>query len=126
MFSKKSYRRVDHLGAESMLDWRHFPPERRTEDNQQPIKDVMPEMLKRLGLLQRFQQEDMGQIWGEIVGPLAAAHSKPISLKKGVLIISVAQPAIQWTLHSTQATIISRLQARFGAEMVKTVRFQAG
>jgi predicted nucleic acid-binding Zn ribbon protein len=59
--------------------------------------------------------------WDEIVGPVVADHSWPISLVRGVLMIGVDEPIWHTQLTFLQADILERVGAVVGPAAVSRV-----
>ena len=67
----------------------------------------------------------MQTAWNEIVGDFLAAHSLPVSMRDGILIIQVLQPTVRYELErSWKPEILRKLKTRFGPKTVKEVRFR--
>ena len=68
---------------------------------------------------------DAKTAWNEIVGDFLAAHSLPVSMRDGILIIQVLQPTVRYELErSWKPEILRKLKTRFGPKTVKEVRFR--
>jgi len=111
---------------QTLLEWRRLPVVPDPGRNQHSVSALVPELLEKLGLGQRFREEEIGAAWAQIAGEFAARFSHPLKLKKGVLTVAVSQSAVLWTLDRSKITLLTRLQEKFGAQHVRDVRFQAG
>lgn len=76
-----------------------------------PIAAVLPAVLqqaqRRYGTLQRVQE-----CWGKLVGKLLAAHTAPVSLRRGRLIVHVDRPGDGFTLNFQRQQLVTQLRAR--------------
>ncbi|MDP8936630.1 MAG: DUF721 domain-containing protein [Actinomycetota bacterium] len=59
--------------------------------------------------------------WSDIVGPTVAAHSRPLSLGRGVLAIAVDEPGWATQLTYLEADLLRRLDETLGAGVVTRV-----
>ena len=59
--------------------------------------------------------------WEELVGPAVAANTRPLSLRRGVLIVAVEQPAWAAQLAWLESDLLHRFSERLGAGVVTTV-----
>ncbi len=87
--------------------------------------DVVPLVLRKLGLEQSFREHALVTEWEKLVGPQVAQHARPGRVERKVLTIFVTHPA--WLSELSrygQKEILAKLQARFGADRVKGVRLQ--
>lgn len=49
--------------------------------------------------------------WGQLVGKALAAHTRPVSLRRGRLVVHVEQPGDGYALNYRRAALLKRLQA---------------
>ncbi len=91
------------------------------------LGDLVEIQIGKLGLKERMLEDQLGAAWAEIVGSSNAQQSKPVQIKRGELIVAVSQPALRYDFERFHGPeILRRLQERFGASMVKRVRFRVG
>lgn len=62
--------------------------------------------------------------WERLVGVDIAAHSQPRSLRDGVLVVEVDQPAWAAQLGFLSAQLLTRLQSETGSGQVSEIRFR--
>jgi predicted nucleic acid-binding Zn ribbon protein len=61
------------------------------------------------------------------VGEFLAKHSRPVSLRRGVLHVAVIQASVKYDLERRlKRDILLRLQEQYGKLKVKDIRFQNG
>ena len=110
----------------TMLEWRRLPEVPDPARRQHVVSALVPKVFEKLGLAQRFREEEIVASWAGLAGEFAARYSHPLKLKNRVLVVAVSQPAVLWTLDRSRATLLGRLQEKFGAQAIRDVRFQAG
>jgi predicted nucleic acid-binding Zn ribbon protein len=49
--------------------------------------------------------------WEELVGPVVAAHAKPVALQRGTLVVHVDEPGWATQLRFLSADVIGRIDA---------------
>ena len=104
-------------------EWRG-PPESRSLASVHPCLGALKNY-RKLGLSERLNEQEIRSAWREIVGDFLAAHSVPVSVRDGVLVVQVIQPAVRYELdRSWKRDIVRKLQARFGAKAVREVCFR--
>ena len=73
------------------------------------LQHILPAVLKQVeqqhGTLVSVQRE-----WARLVGRQMAAHAKPVSLRRGRLMIQVDRPGDGFTLRYQQAELLAALQ----------------
>lgn len=115
------------LRASVIADWRGLPERRARPDRWHAPGDLLPALMQKLGLKERLQESEVMEAWAQVVGPFISAHSAPVSLREGVVHVRVLQPALHYQLEQiSKAEILRKLKRRFGAKVVRDVRFRVG
>jgi predicted nucleic acid-binding Zn ribbon protein len=60
--------------------------------------------------------------WAEIVGPQVAAHATPRSVRNGVLVLSVGDPAWATQLRFLEAELLGRIARTTGTDEVRSIQ----
>ena len=87
--------------------------------------DVVPFVIRQMGLESSFREHELMSSWADLVGPQVAQHARPGRLDRKILMIYVTHPA--WLSELSrygQKEILAKLQAQFGADRIKGVRLQ--
>ncbi len=115
------------LRSAVIAEWRGLPEPKQKPDRFEPLGGLLPRLLQRLGLKERLHERDVTEAWTEVVGEFIAAHSTPVSLREGVLTVRVLQPALHYQFEQvSKREILRKLKARFGASVIRDVRFRIG
>jgi predicted nucleic acid-binding Zn ribbon protein len=110
-----------------MSEWRGLPEKIPPSDRWQTSADVIPGLMKRLGLRERLHEAEVTEAWSQIVGEFIAAHSMPVALREGILYVRVLQPALHYDLEQvSKIDILRRLKQRFGTKTIRDIRFRIG
>lgn len=108
-------------------DWRGLPEPVERPDRTVRVGDAVATAMKALGLGDRLNEAQIASAWKEIVGEFLAAQSMPSRLQRGVLIVSVLQPTVHFELERNwRRPIVEKLKARFGAKLIRDVKFRIG
>lgn len=110
-----------------LSEWRgvHVPPD--LSGYEKRIGDLVGKILKRAGLEDRLTNEQLAADWKDMVGEFLHRHSRPVSLSRGVLVVAVVQAAVRYDLERVhKPAILGRLQARYGPQKIRNIRFQNG
>jgi predicted nucleic acid-binding Zn ribbon protein len=103
-------------------EWRGLP-EKREGKPLVAVSEAVQQLMGRLGLRERIDENDILAAWREIVGDFIAQHSRPSRLVNGVLHVEVMQSSVRYELDRTwRPEILRKLQARFGRNAVKEIR----
>lgn len=116
-----------NLRAAVIAEWRGLPEPKRRPDRWQAPVDVLPKLMQQLGLRERLHEGEVIDAWTQIVGDFLAAHSQPVSLREGVLIVRVLQPALHYEMECiSKPGILRKLRQRFGGRVIRDVKFRIG
>ena len=89
-----------------------------------PLAALLPEALKGMKLDAHAQVARIAAAWPEIVGPQLAGNTRPAHLENKILLVYVSHPAWIMELRGPMtAEILRRLQAKFGTNDLKNLRF---
>lgn len=115
------------LRAAVIAEWRGLPEKKVRPDRWQAPGDLLPKLLKELGLSERLHETEVIDAWKQIVGDFIAAHSTPMSLKAGILYVRVLQPSLHYQFETiSKAEILRKLKQRFGGKVIRDLRFRIG
>ncbi len=115
------------LRAAVLAEWRGLPDRQLRPDRWHSPNDLLPALMQKLGLKERLHETEVIEAWTGMVGSFIAAHSAPVSLREGVLYVRVLQPALHYQLEQiSKPEILRKLKQRFGAKVVRDVRFRVG
>ncbi len=109
----------------TLAQWRGVWEERPLPDRTAHVSDALHSVMKKFGLSERLRETEMVDAWQGIVGDFLAQHSKPDSLKAGVLYVKVLQPTVHYELDRVhKPRILNEMKCRFGARNIRDIRFR--
>lgn len=115
------------LRARVIAEWRGLPGGKLRNDRWQSAADLVPNVMKQFGLADRLRESEVIEAWSQIVGDFIAAHSAPMLLRDGVLVVRVLQPALHYQFEQiSKPEILRKLKQRFGAKTIRDIRFRVG
>ncbi len=121
-------RRHRHLPGRAPYDarapavtWRPIPRPGH-EIAPRPVAESLPGVTRRIGGPDGATFVTLASGWSEIVGPAVAAHSRPLRLAAGTLVIAVDQPAWVTELTYLESTLRGRIDDAVGAGIVTSVK----
>ena len=115
------------LRAKAIAEWRGLSEKKTRPDSWVAPGDLLPKLMKELGLSERLHETEVFDAWKQIVGDFIAGHSAPVSLKAGVLYVRVLQPSLHYQFETiSKAEILRKLKQRFGAKVIRDLRFRVG
>ncbi len=104
------------------------------QDNRAKEKDKGAEHFSKLigkvidGLSgkERVGEEEIDEAWRNAAGDAAARHAKPVSFKKGSLVINVASSSWLYELSVRKKELMVSLEAQLKGRKIKELRFRIG
>lgn len=92
-----------------------------------PVGDLLGGVLKSLGVASRAQARRVREAWARAADPAWAGRAAPVSLRDGVLLVSVSSAPLREELtHFHAERLLRALQASLPAEHLSSLRFVAG
>lgn len=114
------------LRRRMLADWRGVDTPADLSGYEKPIAGLIQKVLKRAGLEDRLNHEEVAAHWAATVGEFLAKHSRPVSLRRGILHIAVVQAAVRYDMERRlKKDILTKLQERYG-EKVRGLKFENG
>lgn len=87
--------------------------------------DLLPSILNRLGLEQRFKEQKVLTLWPSIVGDELAARTRAIRVDRGVLHVQVDHGAWMQELHFMEKELLRKLRAHAPGVKLKKIQFSS-
>ena len=101
--------------------------ERARADRARSVGNLMPALLKRLGLDQRRREAEVAKVWKNLIDPSVTAHAQPAGLHKGTLFVNVDSNVwLSEIVRYRRHEILQRLQHAFGPDFIARISFRVG
>ena len=114
----------------ALSQWRGIdltPVEQGQTLRSQPIADLMPGVLNKLGLDRRRAEAEIVRVWNHLVDPNITAHAQPTGLNKGTLFVTVDSSVwLSEIVRYRRKEILDRLQHSFGRDFIARISFRVG
>lgn len=88
------------------------------------LRSLLRVAAKTLGVERAALGALIAEMWPEVVGAEAAAHSRPAGLRGGVLVAEVAPGAWAQELSARRGGFVEELNRRLGTTAVSEIRFK--
>ena len=89
------------------------------------VGELLPTILKQLGLDKRFKEQRVLTLWSAVVGEEIAARTKATKIDRGVLFVRVDHGAWLQELHFIEREIIEKLRALVPGVTINKIRFSS-
>ena len=84
------------------------------------------DILRKQFFAESLDEDEVKAVWKELAGEFIGAHTEPVSVKEGNLVLRVTQPAMRFHLEQMKPELLRKIRERFGTEKIKSVRFTLG
>jgi len=88
--------------------------------------EYLDDILKEVGAAGGVDEQQLRDVWDEVAGEFVAKNATPQSLRRGVLVLRVVQPAMKFHLEQMKGKLLSNLREKLGRDVVREVRFTIG
>lgn len=119
--SEKSLSRIEWMRALTLRQWRHGDPVKNPVRNIHHAGDFIDKLLEEIGVSGEIEQKQLEDAWASVAGDFIAKNSKPESLKNGVLVVRVVQPALRFQLEQMKGKLLNNLKRELVDIPVKTI-----
>lgn len=103
-------------GSRKTPNWRPLPGEGA---GPRPVRESLDAFARRLGAPEAGPLAVVFAHWKDIVGEAVAAHARPLSLVRGVLIVAVDQPGWATQLRYLGPRLVERIGEAAGEGLVE-------
>lgn len=91
----------------------------------QTAGEILPGVMKKIGLEQPLWEQTLLREWESLVGPQVAMHARPGRLDRGILCVYITHSVWLAELRRFgEKAMLQNLQNRFGRAKIKGVRLQ--
>ena len=99
-----------------MTTWRPSRPRDLVDSraDPRPVGESLDRLAARLGAPGAAAVSTVFSHWPDVVGPAVSAHTRPLSLRDGVLVVAVDDPGWATQLRYLGADVIRRLKELVG------------
>ena len=108
------------------MPWQPLPSQ--GEPDPEPVRDSVDRLLRSWGSASVAATGSVFADWDDIVGAQLAGHARPRSLRDGVLVVAVSDPAWATQLRFLEGELVARIGQSTGSDEVRAiqVRVQPG
>ncbi len=114
------------MRRELLTEWRGAEEPADLRANTHRADEFLARILRTGGLDAGVNEEEVKAAWLAMAGDFVARHAEPASVKDGVLILKVTQPAMRFHLEQMKPVLLKRIQEHLGRGKIKSVKFILG
>ena len=113
-----------------LSEWRGVdlqPLEQAHALRSQPLAEVLPGVLKGMGLDRKRAEAEIARVWNHLIDPTLVAHAQPTGLHQGTLFVTVDSSVwLAEIVRYRRKEILDRLQHSFGHDLIVRISFRVG
>ncbi|GAA5123581.1 DUF721 domain-containing protein [Luteolibacter yonseiensis] len=83
-------------------------------------------ILRSAGAEDGLHEDEVRATWKDLAGDFIAAHTEPLSVKGGNLVLRVTQPALRFQLEQMKPMLFKRIREQLGENKIRSIKFQLG
>jgi predicted nucleic acid-binding Zn ribbon protein len=98
----------------------------RKTKNTEDIKQILKKVLGKIERQGTGKKEKILNVWQALIGREASSHSRPVSIKKGVLTIEVDSSPWLYELSLRKTALLKSIKTELAEHKIKLIRFRMG
>lgn len=91
------------------------------EGKTKPIDELVAQVLRQMGLEQKFKEYEVRQIWPEVVGQMIASRTKSLEVREGKLFVTFTSAVVRNEIMMVKEGLTKALNDRVGAEVIQEI-----
>ena len=91
-----------------------------------PIGDILKTVFAKIESGKTLTREDVQERWTTVVGTTASKHTRPATLRKGVLTVFVDSSGWMQEMSLRKRKVLKQLKSAFGRDRISGIHFKAG
>jgi len=114
------------IREEILLEWRGIEEPTDLNAGIHLAEKFVTAILRAAGAEDGLHEDQVRETWKDLAGDFIACHTEPLSVKGGVLILRVTQPALRFQLEQMKPMLLTRIRIQLGEDRIKSIKFQLG
>lgn len=99
---------------------------KKERTKQKSIENIVKDVIKNLSGTERVSEEEVVGAWVGAVGEKAGKHTKPVSIKKGVMTVNVDGSGWLYEVTIRKKELLEKLEGKIKGKQIKVLRFRIG
>lgn len=118
--------RASRIRDEILAEWRGAEEPADLSAGIHSAEKFVAAILRSAGAEDGLHEDQVRAAWKDLAGDFIAAHTQPVSVKAGHLVLRVTQPAMRFHLEQMKPMLLERIRGILGAERIHSVKFTHG
>lgn len=91
------------------------------EGRTKKIDELVTQVLRQMGLEQKFQEHEVCVIWPEVVGQMIASRTKSIQVVDGRLFVTFSSAVVRNEMMMVREGLVKALNDKVGKEVIREI-----
>lgn len=91
------------------------------EGKTKTIEELVSQVLKQMGLEQKFKEHEMVELWPEVVGQMIASRTKRVEVRDGRLFVTFSSAVVRNEILMVKEGLVRALNDRMGKEIIRDI-----
>ena len=91
------------------------------EGRTKTIEELVSQVLKQMGLEQKFKEHEVVELWPEVVGQMIASRTKRVEVRDGRLFVTFSSAVVRNEILMVKEGLVRALNDRMGKEIVRDI-----
>ncbi len=91
------------------------------DDEPRDLSGSLERLARSLGASSAGSVQAVFSRWEEVVGPSVASHARPLSIRRGTLVVTVDHPGWATQVRYLEGSILDRLQETVGSSEISSI-----
>lgn len=91
------------------------------EGKTQKIDELVAQVLRQMGLEQKFKEHEVCEIWPEVVGQMIASRTKSLNVIEGKLFVAFTSAVVRNEIMMVKEGLAKALNDKVGREVIREI-----
>ena len=91
------------------------------EGKTKTIDELVEQVLRNMGLEQKFKEYEVSQIWPEVVGQMIASRTKHLNIVDGILFVTFNSAVVKNEISMVKEGLVRALNDRVGKCVIRDI-----
>lgn len=91
------------------------------EGKTKTIEELVSQVLKQMGLEQKFKEHEVVELWPEVVGQMIASRTKRVEVRDGRLFVTFSSAVVRNEILMVKEGLVRALNDRIGKEIIRDI-----
>lgn len=91
------------------------------EGKTKTIDELVEQVLRNMGLEQKFKEYEVSQIWPEVVGQMIASRTRSVKVVDGILFVTFNSAVVKNEISMVKEGLVRALNERVGKYVIRDI-----